>query len=335
MPFSFSKKIAIDLGTANSLVYVVGEGLVLEEPTVVAVSVTDGKVLAVGKDAQSMLGRTPGNIKASKPMRDGVIADYAVTEAMLKYFLRKVGAYGLFKPEVMICVPAGVTQVERRAVLGAAIEAGARNAYLIEEPLAAAIGAGVPIAEPSGNMVLDMGGGASEAAVISLGGVVTFKSVRVAGNKIDEAIIKWARRKHNLVIGEQTAEHIKIKIGSAMPVTHEETMEVTGRDSIAGLPRSVTVSSTDVFEAMREPLGKIIQMLKTVMEEVPPELSSDIIDKGIVMSGGTALLRGFDRLITAETGVPAFVAEDPQRCVIKGIGIAIENLDIYRSSLKR
>ncbi|KKS62217.1 MAG: Rod shape-determining protein mreB [Candidatus Collierbacteria bacterium GW2011_GWD2_42_50] len=324
MSFSFSKKIAIDLGTANSLVYVVGEGLVLEEPTVVAVSVTDGKVLAVGKEAQSMLGRTPGNIKASKPMRDGVIADYAVTEAMLKYFLRKVGAYGLIKPEVMICVPAGVTQVERRAVLGAAVEAGARNAYLIEEPLAAAIGAGVPIAEPSGNMVLDMGGGASEAAVISLGGVVTFKSVRVAGNKIDEAIIRWARRKHNLVIGEQTAEHIKIKIGSAMPVSREETVEVTGRDSIAGLPRQVTVSSTDVFEAIREP----------VMEEVPPELSSDIIDKGIVMSGGTALLRGFDRLITQETGVPAFVVEDPQRCVIKGIGIAIENLDIYRSSLK-
>ena len=240
----------------------------------------------------------------------------------------------MFKPEVMICVPAGVTQVERRAVLGAAIEAGARNAYLIEEPLAAAIGAGVPIAEPSGNMILDMGGGASEAAVISLGGVVTFKSVRVAGNKIDEAIMKWARRKHNLVIGEQTAEHVKIKIGSAMPVPHEETIEVTGRDSIAGLPRQVTVSSTDVFEAIREPLGKIIQMLKTVMEEVPPELSSDIIDKGIVMSGGTAMLRGFDRLITQETGVPAFVAEDSQRCVIKGIGIAIENLDVYRNSLK-
>ncbi len=335
MSFSFSKKIAVDLGTANSLVYVVGEGLVLEEPTVVAVSLTDNKVLAVGKDAQNMLGRTPGNIKASKPMRDGVIADYAVTEAMLKYFLRKVGGYGLVKPEVMICVPAGVTQVERRAVLGATMEAGARSAYLMEEPLAAAIGAGVPISEPSGNMILDMGGGAAEAAVISLGGVVTFKSVRVSGNKIDEAIAKWARRKHNLVIGEQTAEQVKIKIGSAMPVSKEEVMEVTGRDSITGLPKQMVFSSTDIYEAIREPLGKVIQMLKSVMEEIPPELSSDIIDKGIVMTGGTSLLRGFDRLITQETGVPAFVAEDPQRCVVKGMGIAIENIDVYRNSLRR
>ena len=333
MGFSLSKKIGIDLGTANSLVYVVGEGVVLEEPTVVAVSISDSKVLAVGKDAQSMLGRTPGNIKASKPMRDGVIADYAVTEAMLKYFLRKVGAFGLFKPEVMICVPAGVTQVERRAVLGATIAAGARNAYLIEEPLAAAIGAGVPIAEASGNMVLDMGGGASEAAVISLGGVVTFKSVRVAGNRIDEAIAKYVRRKHNLVIGESTAERVKIKIGSAMPIMKEERMEVTGRDSITGLPKQIEISGHEVTEAIKEPLGKIIAMLKSVMEEVPPELSSDIIDKGIVMTGGTAQLRGFDRLITQETGVPAFVAEDSKSCVIKGIGIAIENLDIYSRSV--
>jgi len=266
-------------------------------------------------------------------MRDGVIADYAVTEAMLKYFLRRVGGQGIFKPEVMICVPAGVTQVERRAVLGATIAAGARNAYLIEEPLAAAIGAGVPIAEASGNMILDMGGGASEAAVISLGGVVTFKSVRVAGNRIDEAISKYVRRKHNLVIGETTAEGVKVKIGSAMASSKEERMEVTGRDSITGLPRQIEISSYEVFEAIREPLGKIIAMLKTVMEEVPPELSSDIIDKGIVMTGGTALLRGFDRLITQETGVPAFVAEDPHKCVIKGIGIAIENLDVYSRSL--
>src|SRR5258706_2768805 len=335
MGFSFSKKIAIDLGTANSLVYVVGEGIVLDEPTVVAVSINDGKVLAVGREAQKMLGRTPGNIKASKPMRDGVIADYAVTEAMLKYFLRKVGAYGLFRPEVMICVPAGVTQVERRAVLAAAMEAGARNAYLIEEPLAAAIGAGVPIADASGNMVLDMGGGASEAAVISLGGVVTFKSVRVAGNKIDEAIAKYVRRKHNLVIGETIAENVKIKVGSAIGVSKEETVEVTGRDSITGLPKQVMISSYEVFEATREPLGKIIAMLKQVMEEVPPELSSDIIDKGIVMTGGTAMFAGFDRLITQETGVPAFVAEEAQRCVIKGIGIAIENLDLYSRSIRK
>ncbi len=335
MSFSFSKKVGIDLGTANSLVYVVGEGIVLEEPTVVAVSLVDGKVLAVGKEAQKMLGRTPGNIKASKPMRDGVIADYAVTEAMMRYFLRKVGAFSLFRPEVMVCVPAGVTQVERRAVLGATLESGARNAYLIEEPLAAAIGAGIPISEASGNMILDMGGGSSEAAVISLGGVVTFKSVRVSGNKIDESISKYIRRKHNLVIGETTAENIKIKVGSAIPMSREEMVEVTGRDSITGLPRQISFSSNEAYEAIREPLGKIIGMLKQVMEEVPPELSSDIIDKGIVMSGGTANLRGFDRLITQETGVPAFVAEDAQRCVVKGIGIALENIELYNTSIRK
>jgi len=333
MAFTFNKKIAIDLGTANSLVYVVGEGIVLEEPTVVAVSLEDSRVLAVGKEAQSMLGRTPGNIKASKPMKDGVIADYAVTEAMLRYFLRKVGAVGLFKPDVMICVPSGVTQVERRAVLGATIAAGARNAYLIEEPLAAAIGAGVPIVEPSGNMVLGMGGGSAEAAVMSLGGVVTFKSVRVAGNKIDEAIARYVRKKHNLIIGETTAEKVKIRIGTAMPPMKEERMEVTGRDSITGLPKQIEMSNIEAFEAIREPLGKIIGMIKSVMEEVPPELSSDIIDKGIVMCGGTSTLRGFDRYITQETGVSAFVAEEPLKCVIKGIGIAMENLDVYSSSI--
>ncbi len=326
--------MGIDLGTANCLVYVVGEGIVMEEPTVVAVSLTDSKVLAVGKEAEAMLGRTPGNIKASKPMRDGVIADYVVTEAMMRYFLRKVGAGNqIFKPEVMVCVPAGVTQVERRAVLSATMSAGARTAYLIEEPLAAAIGAGVPIAEASGNMILDMGGGASEAAVISLGGVVAFKSVRVAGNKIDESISRYVRKKHNLVIGEITAERIKVKIGSATKPVKEETLEVTGRDSVTGLPKSVVVTSTDVFVAISEPLSRIINMVKSVLEEVPPELSSDIIDKGIVMSGGTATLRNFDKLLTAETGVPAFVAEDPLRCVVKGTGIALENLELYRRSV--
>lgn len=332
--FSLSKRVGIDLGTANCLVYVVGEGIVLEEPTVVAVSLTDSKVLAVGREAEVMLGRTPGNIKASKPMRDGVIADYAVTEAMLRYFLRKVGASNqLFKPEVMICVPAGVTQVERRAVLSASVSAGARTAYLIEEPLAAAIGAGVPIAEASGNMILDMGGGASEAAVISLGGVVTFKSVRVAGNKIDESISRYIRRKHNLVIGETTAERVKVKIGSATRLAKEESIEVTGRDSITGLPKSVGVLSSEVFEAISESLAKIAGMVKSVLETVPPELSSDIIDKGIVMSGGTATLRNLDKFLTAETGVPAFVAEDPLRCVAKGTGIALENLELYRRSI--
>ncbi|MEK7064442.1 MAG: rod shape-determining protein [Patescibacteria group bacterium] len=334
MKFTLSKRVGIDLGTANSLVYVVGEGIVMEEPTVVAVSLADNKVLAVGREAEVMLGRTPGNIKASKPMRDGVIADYVVTEAMLRYFLRKVGAANqLFKPEVMVCVPAGVTQVERRAVLSATMSAGARTAYLIEEPMAAAIGAGVPIAEPSGNMILDMGGGASEAAVISLGGVVTFKSVRVAGNKVDESISRYIRKQHNLIIGELTAEKIKVKIGSATKLAKDESMEVTGRDSVTGLPKSVVVAASDVHVAISDPLNRIINMVKSVLEEVPPELSSDIIDKGIVMSGGTATLRNFDKLLTAQTGVPAFVAEDPLRCVVKGTGIVLENLELYRRSV--
>jgi rod shape-determining protein MreB and related proteins len=335
MAFSFSKKIGIDLGTANSLVMVVGEGLLINEPTVVAVSLSDARVLAVGKEAQMMLGRTPGNIKASRPMRDGVIADYQVTEAMLRHFLKKVSAGSWLRPDVMISVPAGVTQVERRAVLGAAMEAGSKNAYLVEEPLAAAIGAGIPIVEASGNMVLNMGGGASESAVISLGGVVTSKSVRVAGNKIDESISKYVRRKHNLIIGEQTAEEVKIKIGCAMAPSKDSKMELSGRDSITGLPRSVMITAVEVYEAMREPLNKIIQMIKLVMEEVPPELSSDIIDKGIVMTGGTAKLSQFDKLITLETGVPAFVAEESELCVIRGIGLILENLDVYERSVMK
>jgi rod shape-determining protein MreB and related proteins len=333
--FGLSKRVAIDLGTANCLVYLAGEGVVIEEPTVVAVSLSDGRVLAVGKKAQEMLGRTPGNIKASRPMRDGVVADYAVTRAMLTHFLRESGALkGFIKPEVMICVPAGVTQVERRAVLAATMAAGARKAYLIEEPLAAAVGAGVPIAEPSGNLIMDMGGGASEAAVISLGGVVAFKSVRVAGNKIDDAIARYVRRKHNLVIGEQTAEKVKKTLGSAIIVTSSknEKMDITGRDSVTGLPRQVEITSSEVCEAIRDPLNKIVSMVKAVMEEVPPELSSDIIDKGVVMSGGTALLKNFDKFVTQETGVPAFVAEDPLRCVIKGIGMAMENLELYKKN---
>ena len=299
MKWSVNKKVAIDLGTANCLVYLAGEGIVMEEPTVVAVSLSDGRVLAVGKKAQEMLGRTPGNIKASRPMRDGVVADYAVTRAMLTHFLRESGALkGFIKPEVMICVPAGVTQVERRAVLAATMAAGARKAYLIEEPLAAAVGAGIPIAEASGNLIMDMGGGASEAAVISLGGVVAFKSVRVAGNKIDDAIARYIRRKHNLVVGEQTAEKIKMALGSATMLVKQEKMDVTGRDSVTGLPRQIGITSGEVCEAIREPLNKIVAMVKAVMEEVPPELSSDIIDKGVVMSGGTALLRNFDKFVT-------------------------------------
>ncbi|OQA82732.1 MAG: Rod shape-determining protein MreB [Microgenomates group bacterium ADurb.Bin238] len=331
---SLSKKVGIDLGTANSLVYVAGEGVVMSEPTVVAVGLDDDKVVAVGDEAKEMLGRTPGNIMASRPMRDGVIADYRVTEAMLRYFLQKVsGRGGLFKPEVLVSVPAGVTQVERRAVYNATVSAGARTVYMIDEPLAAAIGAGVPIGEPSGNMVMSMGGGSSEAAVISLGGVVVSRGVRVAGNRIDEAIASYIRRKHNLVVGEQTAEAIKLKIGSAIPLKKDEVMEVKGRDSVAGLPRNVEITSREVTEAIAQPLGKVIEMIKRVLEEVPPELSSDIIDKGIVMTGGTAQLRNLDRLITEQTNVPAYVAEEPMLCVVKGTGVVLENLDLYKRSL--
>ncbi len=329
-----SKQIGIDLGTANSVVYVIGQGIVLNEPTVVAVSIDDNRVVAVGREAKEMLGRTPGNITASRPMRDGVIADYVITEAMLRYFIQKVcGRSFFFKPEVMICVPAGCTQVERRAVLDATLSAGARVAYLIDEPLAAAIGAKVPIATPSGNMILDIGGGAAEAAVISLGGVVVHKSVRVAGNKLDEAIQAYVRRKHNLIIGEQTAEQVKIEIGSALPLGKEKKMEVKGRDSVTGLPKLIELSSSEVTEALRPPIAQIIGVIKGVLEETPPELASDIIDKGIVMSGGTSLLRSFDRLITKQIGVPAHVAADPMLCVVKGTGVALENIDLYKRSV--
>ena len=331
-----SKRLGIDLGTANSIVWLAGQGIVLNEPTVVAVSIEDGRVVAVGNEAKTMLGRTPGNIMASRPLRDGVIADYEVTQALLAYFIQKVcGRVFIFKPEVMICVTAGVTQVERRAVLDATISAGARVAYLIDEPLAAAIGAKIPIANPSGSMIFDSGGGATEAAVISLGGVVVHKSIRVAGNKIDEAISSFLRKKHNLIVGEQTAEEVKIKIGSAIPLPREETLEVKGRDSILGLPKAVQVFSSEVTEAIRPTLLSIIGIVKSVLEETPPELASDIIDKGIVMSGGTSLLRNLDKLMTQETGVPCHVAEDPMLCVARGTGIALENIDLYKRSISQ
>jgi len=330
------KQIAIDLGTANTVVWAVGEGIVLNEPTVVAVAAEDNEVLAVGNEAKTMLGRTPGNIMALRPLKDGVIADYEVTEAMLRYILQKVcGRAWFFKPEVMICTPAGVTQVERRAVLDATLSAGAKVAYLIEEPLAAAIGAKVPIAQPSGNMILNMGGGTSEAAVISLGGVVVHKSVRVAGNRIDEAIASYLRRKHNLTIGEQTAEEIKIKIGSAIVPDKEETMEVKGRDSLLGLPKIINVSSREISEAIQPTLSLIVNMVKEVFEETAPELSSDIIDKGIVLSGGTSLLRNFDKFLTRELGVACHLAEDPLFCVVKGTGIALENIDLYKRAITK
>lgn len=332
----FSKHLGIDLGTANSLVYLENKGVVLNEPTVVAVNSESGDVVAVGNEAKDMLGRTPGNIVASRPMRDGVIADYIITEAMLKYFIDKVcGRSRIFKPEVMICVPAGVTSVERRAVLDATLSAGARTAYIIEEPLAAAIGARIPIAQPSGNMIVDIGGGSTEAAVISLGGVVVHNSTRVGGNKIDEAISVYVRRKYNLIIGERMAEEIKLTIGSATFINPEITMEIRGRDSITGLPRIVNLTSSEVTEGIKLPLTNIIDALKNVLEQTPPELASDIIDKGIVMSGGTSLLRNLDKLFTEATGVPCHVAENPLLCVVNGTGVAIENIDLYKRSISK
>ena len=330
----FSKRIAIDLGTANCLVFLEGAGVVLNEPTVVAVGADEGEVLAVGNEAREMLGRTPEGITASRPMRDGVIADYLVTEAMLRYFIDKVvGHSRIFKPEVMICVPAGVTSVERRAVLDASLSAGAKTAYLIDEPLAAAIGAKIPISLPSGNMIVDIGGGSTEVAVISLGGVVVHNSARVAGNRIDEAISQYVRRKYNLIIGERTAEEIKLNIGSASPLSQEATMEVRGRDSITGLPRTIELSSNEVTEAIRGPVNQILEAVKTVLEQTPPELAADIIEKGIVMSGGTSLLRNLDKLFTDVLGVPCHIADEPLLCVVNGTGIALENIDLYKRSI--
>lgn len=336
--FGLSKRIGIDLGTANSLVYLAGSGIVLNEPTVVAVTTDDNRVLAVGNEAKEMLGRTPGNILASRPMRDGVIADYVITEAMIRYFLDKVcGPSRIFKPEVMVCAPAGVTSVEKRAILDATLSAGAKVAFLIDEPLAAAIGAKIPIANPSGNMIVDIGGGTTEAAVICLGGVVVHSSVRVGGNKIDEAIQTAVRKKHNLIIGERMAEEVKIKIGSAVKLEPRgvEEMEIRGRDAFSGLPKTVKISSDEVTEAISDITQKIVGAAKGVLEQVPPELASDIIDKGIVLSGGTSLLRNLDKLMTETLGVPVSLAENPLLCVALGTGMALENLDLYKRSVSK
>ncbi len=357
-----SKRIGIDLGTANSLVWLAGEGVVLNEPTVVAVTLDDNRVVAVGNEAKEMLGRTPGNIAATRPMRDGVIADYRITEAMLRYFLDRVaGRNRFFKPEVMICVPTGVTQVERRAVLDATLSAGARMAYLIEEPLAAAIGAKIPIAQPSGNMIVDIGGGSTECAIISLGGVVVHKSARVAGNKIDESIANYVKKKYNLIIGERMAESIKVTIADALPPRASEKvmrevrendengesmksiapekvetqMEVRGRDAVTGLPRMIELTSAEVNEAIASTLSHIVGAVKSALEEAPPELAADIIDKGIVMAGGTSTLRNMDKLMTQETGVVAHVAEDALLCVVRGTGVALEHIELYKRSITK
>lgn len=345
--FNFSlpttKRIGIDLGTANTLVYVVGEGIVLNEPTVVAVTAEENKVVAVGHEAKEMLGRTPGNVTALRPLRNGVVADYTITEAMLSYFIDKVcGNARFFKPEVMVCVPSGVTQVERRAVLDATMSAGAKVAYLIDEPLAAAIGARIPIAQAAGHMIVNIGGGSTESAVISLGGVVVHSSVRVAGNRIDEAIANYVKKKFNLLVGETTAEQIKIQIGNATADTdrkktgnNAEAMEVRGRDNISGLPRTIALDEVQANEAIKPILMEIIKGVKEVLEQCPPELASDIIDKGIVMSGGSSLLTNFDKLMTETTGVPCHVAEDSLLCVARGTGVAMENIELYKRSINK
>jgi rod shape-determining protein MreB len=328
-------KIGIDLGTANVMVYVKGKGIVMQEPSVVAVD-DNNVIVAVGMEAREMIGRTPANIQAIRPMRAGVIADYVITEALLRHFIQKVQLdrrLGWGKPEVMISVPAGVTSVEKRAVRDAALKAGAGEAYLIEEPMAAAIGASVPISGPSGAMIIDIGGGTSEIAVISLGAIVVSTSLRVGGNKIDEAVSSYVRKKYNLMIGDRTAEEIKIQIGTALPLERELTMDVRGRDLIAGLPRTIPMTSSEVMEAMEPPLQQIIGAVRLVLEQTPPELSSDIIDKGMVMSGGGSLLRNIDKLLTQVTGVPCHVADDALNCVARGTGIALEHFDFYKKYL--
>lgn len=330
------KQVGIDLGTANVLVFVRGRGVVINEPSVVAISAKDGKVKAVGLEARDMLGREPREtIEVVRPMRDGVIADYVVTQKMLEYFIGKaVGRFSLIRPDVMICVPAGVTGVERRAVRESALNAGARRAYLISEPLAAAIGARVPVADPSGNMIIDIGGGTTEVAVISLNGIVVARSLRVGGSKFDDAISNYIKRKYNLRVGERTAEEVKIAIGSAMPQEEDQVMEVRGRDEVAGLPRTIQIRASEITDAITEPLEAIIGAVRAVLEETPPELSSDIIDKGMILTGGGALLRQLPELLTEVTGVPCYVADDPLSAVAIGTGLALEHMDILRDSLE-
>ncbi|BAF60980.1 actin-like ATPase [Pelotomaculum thermopropionicum SI] len=326
--------IGVDLGTANVLVYVKGKGIVLQEPSVVAIDRESGRIIAVGSEARRMLGRTPGNITAIRPLRDGVIADYEVTEKMLRYFIGKAdgGRKFFFKPRLMVCIPSGITGVEERAVRQAAVQAGAREAHLIEEPLAAALGAGLDISQPSGSMVVDVGGGTTDIAVLSLGGIVNSKSLRIGGDKFDEAIVKYIRREYSLAIGERTAEELKMEIGTAyLPGAEEKAMEVKGRDLLSGLPRAVTVSRRHVHEAIKETLDLIVGGVKEVLERTSPELSADIINKGIVMTGGGALLDGIDRLLSKETGLPVYVAEDPLSCVAKGTGRALNNIEVLSS----
>ena len=331
---TFSPKLGIDLGTANTLVFVPGKGIVLNEPTVVAISQIDKKVLAVGVEAKEMVGRTPDSIIAYRPMKDGVIADYRVTEAMLRYFIDKaLGKFNFFKPDVMVSVPAGVSSTERRAVIEAAIRAGAKNAYVVKEPILAAIGAGIPIHEARGHMVVDIGGGTTDVAVISLGGIVSSTSVKCAGNKIDNAITDYVKKTFNLAIGDHMAENIKMNIGSAIPLDQELSMQVKGRDFITGLPRSTEIKTNEIVKAITAELRDMIKAIKDVLQETPPELASDIIDQGIILTGGSSLLRNLPELVFRRTGVKAELAEDPLLCVVKGTGIALEHLDVYKKAI--
>lgn len=332
--FGFGQDIGIDLGTATVLVYIKGKGIVLREPSVVAIDKNTNKLLAVGEEARRMLGRTPGNIVAIRPLREGVISDYDITERMLKYFINKVTAghfFKLSKPRIMVCVPSGVTEVEKRAVIDAAMQAGARKTYLIEEPIAAAIGAGIDIAKACGSMVVDIGGGTTDIAVISLGGTVVSNSIKVAGDKFDEAIVRYMRKKHNIMIGERTAEELKINIGTVYPRVQEVSMEIRGRNLVSGLPKTLTVTSSEMMDALEETVTSIVDAVHSVLERTPPELASDISDRGIVMTGGGGLLYGLDKLIQEKTGIDVVIAEDAVSCVALGTGKALDNIDILES----
>ena len=330
----FVNKLGIDLGTANTLVYVPGKGIVLNEPSVVAVNRLDNRVVAVGAEAKEMVGKAPDNIMVYKPMKDGVIADYRITEAMLRYYISKVlGRFNLFKPDIMVSVPAGVTSTERRAVIEATMRAGAKNAYVVKEPILAAIGAGIPIYEAHGNMVVDIGGGTTDVAVISLGGIVSSTSVKHAGNKIDQAIADYIKKTFNLAIGDKTAEEVKMSIGSAIPLEEELSYVIKGRDFWTGLPRSVEVRTNEVVRAIDNELKEIVRAIKTVFQDTPPELSADVIDQGITLTGGSSQLRNLSELVFRKTGVKAYVADDPLYCVAKGTGIALEHLDVYKKSI--
>jgi rod shape-determining protein MreB len=325
----FSSDIGIDLGTANTLVYVRGQGIVLREPSVVAIQSGTSNVISVGEEAKRMLGRTPGNIVAIRPMKDGVIADFEITEAMLRHFIQKVhNRKWNLKPRVVVAVPSGITEVEKRAVMDSATHAGAREVRLIEQPMASAIGCGLPVEEPAGNMIVDIGGGTTEIAVISLGGIVFSRSVRVGGDEMDDAIIQYMKRAYNLMIGERTAEEIKIKVGSAYPLEQEMSLEVKGRDLVAGLPKTLTITSEEIRESLQEPISSIIESVRIVLERCPPELSADLVDRGLVMAGGSALLRRLDKLIAEETGLPVHIADDPLSAVAMGTGVVLENLDL-------